>query len=102
MQELDREWGRHPDDYAPLQDALDTPFTRGSERERAWLAYRAYLDAQLDEPIFGETFGLRAVYVPLRAYYEEPLPQAGADEDRRRRPARAGAAHAARGGRPRG
>src|SRR3954454_15561072 len=90
-QELDREWGRHPDDYAPLQAALDTPFTRGSERERAWLTYRAYLDAQLDEPIFGETFGLRAVYVPLRAYYEEPLPQAEADDDRDdglRRPAR--------------
>ena len=77
---LDFEWGRHPDDYAPLKDALDTPFTRGSERERGWLTYHAYLDAQLDEPIFGETFGLRAVYIPLRAYYEEPPPED--DDDR--------------------
>jgi hypothetical protein len=79
---LDLEWGRHPGDYAPLQSAIDTPFTRGSERERAWLTYRAYLDAQLDEPIFGESFGLRAVYVPLRAYYEELLPQEEEGDER--------------------
>jgi uncharacterized protein YjbI with pentapeptide repeats len=74
---LDQEWGRRPEDYAPLKATLDTPFTRGSERERAWIAYRAHLDAQVDEEIFGESFGLRAVYVPLRAYYEEPSPGRG-------------------------
>ena len=70
---LDREWGRRPEDYEPIKKAIDTPFTRGSERERAWLTYRTFVDAQLDEPIFGETFGLRAVYIPLRAYYRETI-----------------------------
>ncbi|HBL29955.1 MAG TPA: hypothetical protein DD490_24210 [Acidobacteria bacterium] len=70
---LHAEWRRHPGVYEPIQQAVDTPFTRAAERERAWAAYAARLDRQVDEPMFGESFGLRQVYVPLRAFYvEEP------------------------------
>jgi Pentapeptide repeats (8 copies) len=41
-------------------------------RERAWIAYTNWLDEQLDTPLFGEPFGLRQVYVPLRGYRELP------------------------------
>src|SRR4051794_10467180 len=81
-QALAREGGPPPNAHPPPRDPSHPPFPRGSARERAWLPSRPSLAAQLDEPIFGETFGLRAVYVPLRAYYEEPLPQAAPDEDR--------------------
>jgi uncharacterized protein YjbI with pentapeptide repeats len=52
-------------------DAVDTPFTKAGERERAWSAYRSFLIRQVDESMFGEPFGLSQVYIPLRAYYEE-------------------------------
>lgn len=66
---LHAEWQRNPGVYEPVRDAVDTPFTRAAERERAWARYASLLERQVDEPMFGEAFGLRQVYVPLRAYY---------------------------------
>jgi uncharacterized protein YjbI with pentapeptide repeats len=67
--ELDREWRRRPAEYEPIRADIATPFTAAAARERAWVAYAARLDKQLDEPLFGEAFGLRQLYVPLRAFY---------------------------------
>ncbi|HYL05147.1 MAG TPA: pentapeptide repeat-containing protein, partial [Thermoanaerobaculia bacterium] len=67
--ELDREWRRRPAEYEPIRAGIATPFTAAAERERAWVAYAARLEKQLDEPLFGEAFGLRQLYVPLRAFY---------------------------------
>jgi hypothetical protein len=66
---LHTEWRNSPATYDPISKAVDTPFTRAAERERAWAAYAARLERQVDEPMFGESFGLRQVYVPLRAFY---------------------------------
>ena len=66
--ELDREWKRRPAEYEPIRAGIATPFTAAAARERAWVAYAARLDKQLDEPLFGEAFGLRQLYVPLRAF----------------------------------
>jgi uncharacterized protein YjbI with pentapeptide repeats len=64
------EWGRTPADYAKLKDAVDTPFTRAQDLERAWLRYEAHLWHVVNEPMFAEAFGLKSVYVPLHAYTE--------------------------------
>lgn len=70
---LNDEWREHSKLYTPIKDALDTPFTEASEREQNWHRYFAWLMRQIDEPLFGETFSLRQIYVPLRAYYTERL-----------------------------
>jgi uncharacterized protein YjbI with pentapeptide repeats len=66
---LHTEWRSNSETYKPIREAVDTPFTRAAERERAWEVYAARLERQVDEPMFGESFGLRQVYVPLRAFY---------------------------------
>jgi uncharacterized protein YjbI with pentapeptide repeats len=68
---LHKEWSRRPTDYACLQEP-ETPFTIADKLERAWELYAAHLKKQVEEPVFLETFGLRQVYVPLRAYQAQP------------------------------
>ena len=68
---LHSEWRRSAATYEPIREAVNTPFTRAAERERAWASYGVQLQRQVDEPMFGEAFGLRQVYVPLRAFYFE-------------------------------
>lgn len=71
---LHQEWRRHAADYRAILDALEgSPFAEAKERERRWWEYAAWLDRQLDEPVFDEAFGLRQVYIPLRAFWREPL-----------------------------
>ncbi|WP_242056467.1 pentapeptide repeat-containing protein [Nostoc sp. FACHB-152] len=70
---LHQEWAEHPDKYACLKAEVDTPFTQANEQERSWLRYAAWLQKQVAEPIFDETFGLEKVYIPLRAYYKVPI-----------------------------
>lgn len=66
---LHEEWASHPEKYACLKEELNTPFTQASEREQAWQRYSAYLQKQVEEPMFLEAFGLKQIYVPLNAYY---------------------------------
>jgi uncharacterized protein YjbI with pentapeptide repeats len=49
----------------------DTLASKAYHREMGWRRYTAWLEKQLDEPIFAETFGIRPLYVPLCAYYIE-------------------------------
>jgi len=67
---LNEEWREKSEFYTPLQESLNTPFTKASEREQAWRHYSACLQKQVEEPVFGETFSLQRIYIPLRAYYE--------------------------------
>jgi hypothetical protein len=76
---LSEEWREHRSDYAVITTALDTPFTKASEREQAWMRYSAWLQKQVEEPMFSEAFSLKKVYIQLRAYYERKK-----DEDKRR------------------
>lgn len=68
---LIEEWREHSSDYARLEETFSVPFIKASKRERAWQQYRAFLQKQVDEPVFAETFGLRQIYIPPRAYYVE-------------------------------
>ncbi|WP_199311695.1 pentapeptide repeat-containing protein [Anabaena subtropica] len=70
---LHQEWAEHPDKYACLNAEVDTPFTQANEQERLWMRYAAWLQKQVAEPIFDETFGLEKIYMPLRAYYKIPI-----------------------------
>ncbi|MEO0828343.1 MAG: NACHT domain-containing protein, partial [Cyanobacteria bacterium J06642_9] len=67
---LNEQWRNHPTEYALLQTVLSGPFESANARELAWMRYAAWLQRRVDEPMFAEAFGLRQVYVPLRAYYE--------------------------------
>ena len=67
---LSDEWRARRDDYKLLTEALETPFTKATEREHSWARYSAMLQKQIEEPMFYEAFSLRQVYVPLRAFYE--------------------------------
>jgi hypothetical protein len=78
---LHEEWRRRPERLQPILTALESPFAAAEERQRQWHQYGAWLDAQVDQRMFGEAFGLRRVYVPLRAYYEERPRDQGADLD---------------------
>ncbi|MEO1210435.1 MAG: pentapeptide repeat-containing protein [Cyanobacteria bacterium J06638_20] len=78
---LNEQWRVNSEDYARLQEALDTPFTQASEREFAWMLYVAWLQKRVDEPLFAESFSLRQVYVPLRAYYEVPERESKQERD---------------------
>jgi len=60
---LHEEWGSRPKDYAVLQEKLDTPFTQANERLQAWLRYSTWLQKQVEEPMFGEAFSLKQVFV---------------------------------------
>ncbi|QIF03935.1 pentapeptide repeat-containing protein [Roseimicrobium sp. ORNL1] len=66
---LNQEWRVNHEKYAVILQASETPFTKAGVREQAWEGYLAWLERELDSPMFGEPFGLRQLYVPLRAYY---------------------------------
>lgn len=66
---LVQEWREHSTEYAAITEAIDTPFTGAAERDLEWREYRAFLQRQIDEPVFDETFSLRQIYVEPRAYF---------------------------------
>ncbi len=68
---LHREWQRNGAHYDAIRQHMQTPFVQAAEREAAWQGYAARLQQVLEESVFSEPFGLRQVYIPLNAYYEE-------------------------------
>lgn len=66
---LHREWGTNPAYYAPIVEKLDTPFNTANRLQRQASEYRYWLQQQVSERVFEEAFGLKQIYVPLRAYY---------------------------------
>ncbi|MBE9260915.1 pentapeptide repeat-containing protein [Microcystis sp. LEGE 00066] len=84
--ELHKQWKDKRDEYSLLLDEIDTPFNNPWKRESGWLHYRAWLQKQIDEPIFWETFSLKQIYVPLRGFYEEEEIKATPDTDYHREP----------------
>ncbi|MCZ8241924.1 MAG: pentapeptide repeat-containing protein [Microcystis sp. LE19-131.1A] len=83
---LQEQWKDKRDEYSLLLDEIYTPFNNAWKRESGWLHYRAWLQKQIDEPIFWETFSLKQIYVPLRGFYEEEEIKATTDTDYHREP----------------
>ncbi|MDP1771657.1 MAG: pentapeptide repeat-containing protein [Methylobacter sp.] len=70
MLSLHQQWIARASDYACIKDAIDTPFTQATLTRKSWQQYYAWLQEQINERMFDEVFGLKQVYVPLRAYYK--------------------------------
>jgi len=68
---LHQEWQRNATHYEPIRQHIHSPFFQAAEREVAWQTYAARLQHVLEAGVFSEPFGLRQVYIPLNAYYEE-------------------------------
>lgn len=67
---LDKEWVTNASQYTSIIDQLNTPFTKATVKQRSIRQYHSWLQQQVNERMFDEAFGLRQIYVPLRAYYE--------------------------------
>ena len=85
---LNIEWRENSKAYRPLTEAVDTPFSRASEREFAWSTYTSLLQRRTQESVFDEPFSLKQIFINLNAYYVECLAcktslQEGAKEGRR-------------------
>lgn len=70
---LNQEWRQRAQDYARITAAVQTPFTQASEREQGGRLYKAWLQKQIQEPMLFEAFGLKDIYVPLRAYFRQKV-----------------------------
>jgi uncharacterized protein YjbI with pentapeptide repeats len=81
VRSLHVEWLEGLATYEPIRSAVDSPFTSANQYQSAWMRYRAQLTASVDEPMFGESFGLRNVYVPLRCFTVRPIDEAEARDD---------------------
>ena len=66
---LDKEWATNASQYTSIIDQLNTPFTKATVKQRNIRQYRSWLQQQVNERMFDEAFGLKQIYVPLRAYY---------------------------------
>lgn len=67
---LETEWRKNYNYYEVLSASLITPFNAASKRENEWSLYSKWIIKQIDLPVFSETFSLRQIYIPLRAYYK--------------------------------
>jgi Pentapeptide repeats (8 copies) len=83
---LHEEWQQHPATYGRLKTETDSPFGPSTEQERAWERYWAWLQKQVEEPMFLEAFGLKQVYVPLNCYSVRKPKQSRESEHRANRP----------------
>ncbi len=72
---LDKEWVSNASQYISIIDQLNTPFTKATVKQRNIRQYRSWLQQQVNERMFDEAFGLKQIYVPLRAYYLKPEEQ---------------------------
>lgn len=68
---LHDQWSKSPETYQCIEQQLNTPFTKATLEERAWRRYDLSLQNLANTRVFGEAFGLRRVYISLRAYYDE-------------------------------
>ena len=68
---LNELWRGDYEKYQCIVDQLDTPVTKAALDEAAWINYSLWLQEQANTRVFDEAFGLREIYIPLRAYYKE-------------------------------
>ncbi|MCS3697578.1 pentapeptide repeat-containing protein [Salinibacter ruber] len=73
------EWREHSE-YQRLEEAVQVPFAHAQRRAQAWEAYRAHLQKQVDEPVFGEAVSLRQIYIWPRTFVQIPKEDSEADQ----------------------
>lgn len=57
--------------YEALIQNLNAPSMEAARKERQWEAYCTYLEREVEKPVFGESFSLNDIFIPLRAYHKE-------------------------------
>ncbi|MEL6559574.1 MAG: pentapeptide repeat-containing protein [Bacteroidota bacterium] len=72
---LNNEWRSSPEKYGPLHDTLNAPTAAAARRERQWEAYDSYLQREIELPVFGESFSLKDIFIPLRGYHYKVVPR---------------------------
>ncbi len=65
--------------YAPIFDKLDSKFLQATNAEKQLAQYRLWLEQEVNKRMFEESFGLRQVYISLRAYYQVAEPTSNHD-----------------------
>lgn len=68
---LHDEWRSRADYYNEIIDEASSPFAGAATFATEWTRYQSYLMSSVDEKVFDESFGLRQIYVPLRAYFHD-------------------------------
>ena len=66
---LHQELGKHRDRYQPLVNSIKTEVSDAWTRERTWHAYRISLNREMDQPLFGDCFSLKQIFIWPNAYY---------------------------------
>jgi uncharacterized protein YjbI with pentapeptide repeats len=74
---LHLEWGTNPSVYNVLLETINTPFAKQGIEAQQWTRYNQWLQQQLDQPVFTESFSLQQIFVPLRGYFIEKMHQKG-------------------------
>ena len=80
---LINEWRRNYKYYQKFADALITPFDKAAKKENEWFVYSNWLNKQIDRPVFNESFSLKQIYIPLRAYYKVKIQTKSKDKSKR-------------------
>ncbi|MGE4557702.1 MAG: hypothetical protein AB7D07_12860 [Desulfovibrionaceae bacterium] len=65
---LHEEWLTNFPAYQKIRDAVDSPFLGAMEEQASRNRYNAWLKTLPNEPVFQQSFPLRDIYLPLRAY----------------------------------
>lgn len=84
---LAREYRARHEHYADVWQVINSPVTGIERRARDWRAWHARLVRWPDQPLFADTFSLRQVYQPLRAWWLD-RGEAGEGDDFDDRPRR--------------
>ncbi|MFF2093098.1 pentapeptide repeat-containing protein [Paenibacillus sp. NPDC058174] len=78
---LHEEWRSKSDEYKSIANFFESPFMKANERELSWFRYSAYLRKETEKRMFDETFSLKRIFVPLRAYYNQRIIEVADGED---------------------
>lgn len=77
---LHNEWKSNSGYYASVLEKLTSPFEGAIDRQLEWSRYSATLKYAVDEPVFDESFSLKQIYVPARAFYYRKINNASKDD----------------------
>lgn len=68
---LNEQWRADPEAYQCITQQLMTPFTKATVDQVAWSNYSLWLQNEVNKRVFEEAFGLKQIYIPLRAFYKD-------------------------------
>ncbi|WP_424686773.1 pentapeptide repeat-containing protein [Halarcobacter ebronensis] len=68
---LINEYRQNYTQYSTLKEIIITPFSNLEKKNLEWSNYNKWLEKQVNETIFDETFSLHQIYISLKAYYKE-------------------------------